>query len=259
MEREELLVRTFVNLTDTLVEQFDIIELLTTLADGCVSLDLADAAGILLADSESNLRLMAASSEKVRLLELFQLQNEQGPCLEAYASGTAVIDSDLTLASKRWPKFAPEAVGVGFRSVYAFPLRIRAEVIGALNLFDAEAAAMTEANISLARALADVASIAILQDQALRQSEVRAGQLQNALDSRVAIEQAKGMLSERFHIDMVQAFELIRTYARSSQLHLTSVAQELVAGSLLPESITAGSANLLPDSADPRGIGAESG
>jgi GAF domain-containing protein len=235
--RDDLLVHTFVELTDSLVDEFDIIDLLTVLADRCVKLQLADETGILLADDYGNLRVMAASSEATRLLELFQLQNDEGPCLEAYATGETVSHPDLGQATDRWPRFAPEAVRTGFVSVNALPLRLRSVVIGAINLFSSEIGGMPEADQTIARALADVAAIAILQDQALRQSEVRAGQLQHALDSRVTIEQAKGMVAERTRMDMVHSFELIRTYARSRRQHLTQVAAAIVDGTLSLEDI----------------------
>ncbi len=237
MAREDLLAQTFVQLADSLVDDFDIIELLTMLADRCVELVDADAAGILLADGGGNLRLMAASSEQVRLLELFQLQNEEGPCLEAHSTGLMVTHTDLAGADERWPRFAPEAVMAGFGSVYALPLRLRSTVIGALNLFRALSAPMDEADVRMAQALADVASIAILQDQAVRESVLRAGQLQHALDSRVAIEQAKGMLAERANVDMDEAFVRLRSYARAHRLQLTAVARQLVTGTLSLDAV----------------------
>ncbi len=232
MKREDLLVHTFVELTNSLVDEFDIIDLLTLLANRCVELNLANETGILLADDEGHLRVMAASSEAARLLELFQLQNDEGPCLEAYATGEMVSHRDLAEATRRWPRFAPEAGRTGFRSVNALPLQLKSVVIGALNLFHTDAGDMSDADIAVARAFADVAAIAILQDQALRESEVRAGQLQHALESRVAIEQAKGMLAERARTDMVQAFDLIRAFARNNNRHLTEVAGQIVAGTL---------------------------
>jgi transcriptional regulator with GAF, ATPase, and Fis domain len=237
MAREDLLAQTFVQLADSLVDDFDIIDLLTVLADRCVELVDADAAGILVADANGNLRVMAASSEQARLLELFQLQNEEGPCLEAHATGQPVIHADLRDADERWPRFAPEARLDGFASVYALPLRLRAVVIGALNLFRREAGAMPDADAKLAQALADVASIAILQYQATRESQTLAGQLQHALDSRVSIEQAKGMIAERAQVDMDEAFVRLRAYARSSRRQLTSVATEIVGGTLSLEDV----------------------
>jgi transcriptional regulator with GAF, ATPase, and Fis domain len=240
MTREDLIADTFVGIVDALVEEFDVIEMLTGLADGCVDLGLATASGILLADEHGKLRVMAASSERAHLLELFQLQNEDGPCLEAFSTGDPVVHMDLAAAGDRWPTFAPEAVRAGFRSVHAFPLRLRSTVLGAMNLFSAEATAIGEPAAHLARALADVASIAILQDHVVRTSDLRAGHLQHALDSRVAIEQAKGMLAERANVDMDEAFKMLRTYARSSRRHLTEVASHLVAGTMAVDEVAAG-------------------
>lgn len=237
MAREDLIADTFVGIVDSLVDDFDIIDMLTGLTVGCVDLDLATASGILLADEDGKLRVMAASSERAHLLELFQLQNDEGPCLEAFSTGLPVVHPDLSNANDRWPRFAPEAVRAGFHSVHAFPLRLRTSVIGAMNLFSAADHDVGEPAAYLAQALADVASIAILQDQVIRQSDLRAGQLQHALDSRVAIEQAKGMLAERARVDMDQAFTMLRTHARSSRLHLTAVALQLVEGTLALDEV----------------------
>lgn len=241
MAREDLIADTFVGIVDSLVDEFDIIDMLTGLTVGCVDLGLATASGILLADENAKLRVMAASNEAAHLLELFQLQNDEGPCLEAYSAGEPVVHSDLSTAYDRWPRFAPEAVRAGFLSVQAVPLRLRSAVIGAMNLFSAERREVDETAAHLAQALADVASIAILQDQAVRQSDVRAGQLQHALDSRVAIEQAKGMLAERAQMDMDEAFTLLRNHARSSQTLLTTVAVQVVDGTLAIDEVVAAS------------------
>lgn len=241
VDREALLVSTFVQLTDTLVDDFDIIDLLTVLADSCVELRLAAAAGILLVDEDSKLRVMAASSDRARLLELFQLQNDEGPCLDAFAGKEPVVEFNLRTAKARWPIFAPEAVDAGFRSVYAVPLRLRSTVIGALNLFGDQAGEIPSADLRIARALADVVSIAIIQNQTIKESEVRAVQLKRALDSRVAIEQAKGMLAERNHIDMDSAFRHLRSFARNTRRHLTAVAVDVVSGAVALDEVRAGS------------------
>lgn len=230
MAREDLLAQTFVHLADSLVADFDIIDLLTVLSDRCIELFDVDAAGILLVDPAGKLRVMAASTEQTRLLELFQLQNDEGPCLEAYLTGLPVSHDDLRAAEDRWPRFAPEALSVGFQSVSALPLRLRANVIGALNLFRSDASVLPDPDLRLAQALADVASIAILQDQAITVLHLREGQLQHALDSRVAIEQAKGMLAAHANIDMGDAFQRLRSFARSANSQLTSVAKDLVSG-----------------------------
>jgi GAF domain-containing protein len=237
--REGLISHTFLQLADTLVDDFDIIDLLTILVDRCLELVDADAAGILLVDADGNLRVMAASSEQARLLELFQLQNEEGPCLEAYTSGQAVVTTELREAFEQWPRFVPYAVGARFESAYALPLRLRGTVIGALNLFRSTTGPMPDADVQLAQALADIASIAILQAKAVQDAQQRDDQLQHALDSRVVIEQAKGVLAERDHIDMDTAFKRIRTHARHTNTQLTTVAARIIIGELAVTDIAA--------------------
>jgi GAF domain-containing protein len=229
--RADLLVQTFVQLSDSLVDNFDIIELLSVLADRCVALFDAAAAGILLADSNRNLRVIAASSESARLLELFQLQNDEGPCLECYKTGIAVSVDDLK-ANPQWPLFVPEALAAGFQSVYAVPLRLRTNVLGALNLFRNEGGPMAGEDLRAAQALADVSSVAMLQDNAASKAGVLVGELQHALDSRVLIEQAKGMIAEWSHADMNESFRYLREYARSNNRALTDVAESVVSGSV---------------------------
>jgi GAF domain-containing protein len=232
IRREQLVTQTFLLFADTLVADFDIIELLTMLTDRCNALVDAHATGILLADPDGNLCVVAASSEQARLVELFQLQNEEGPCLEAFQSGQAVVNTDLRGALDRWPQFTPYAVGAGYESVYALPLRLRNTIIGALNLFRNTTAPMPADDVLLAQALADIASIAVLQDQAAQQTRIRNGQLQNALGSRISIERAKGMLAERSNIDMATAFGRIRAYARNNNMQLTEAAKRIIAGTI---------------------------
>jgi transcriptional regulator with GAF, ATPase, and Fis domain len=239
--REEVLTQTFVQLADSLVEGFDIIDLLAALVDRCVELLHVAAAGIVLADGAGSLHVMVASSEEVHRLEVLQIQTDEGPCPESYSTGAIVSDSDLRVAQLRWPRFATEAVGQGFLAVSAVPLRLRSRVIGALNLFHAAPGLLPQGDVRLAQAMADVASIAIVQDQALRAAEVRSDQLQHALDSRVAIEQAKGMLSERAQVGMDEAFGRLRSYARSNNRRLTAVAAEIVRGALPIEVVAGGS------------------
>lgn len=228
--REATIVRTFLELADTLVADFDIIESLTSLAMRCVEILDTAATGILLADANGHLRVIAASSEQARLLEIFQLQNDEGPCLEAFASGQPVVDIDLRASIERWPRFTPYAVGAGYNSVYAIPMRLRGDIIGALNLFRSESGPLAEGDVALARALADLASITILQAEAATEARRRDAQLQHALDSRVLIEQAKGMLAERARIDMSTAFDLLRAHARNTNTKLTELASHIVDG-----------------------------
>jgi hypothetical protein len=230
--REARLVHTFVELADTLVGDFDVVDFLHLLAIRCVELlDVAEA-GLLLADPGGKLHVMTSSSERTRLLELFQLQNEEGPCLECYHSGAEVVSEDLGADQDRWPVFAPEARAAGFASVHALPLRLRDEVVGALNLFRVLIGNLNEADAGVAQALADVATIGILQERAVREGHVTVDQLQTALNSRIVIEQAKGMLAEKAGIDMPQAFARLRSYARDHSQRLSDVAQTVIDGTL---------------------------
>ncbi len=228
--REAQIVRAFVELADTLVADFDIIDSLTVLAARCVELLDTAATGILLADSDGKLRVIAASSEQARLLELFQIQNDEGPCTEAFATGTPVMHTDLHAAAERWPRFTPHAIVAGYDSVYAIPLRLRGDIIGALNLFRNDTGSLSDGDIDVAQALADLASIAILQAQAATEARRRDEQLQHALDSRIIIEQAKGMLAERAQIDMATAFDRIRAMSRNTNTKLTDLSTHIVAG-----------------------------
>ncbi len=190
----ELLSATFVELTDTLVAGFDVIDFLHLLTDRSVQLLDVSAAGLLLADPRGELRVVAASSQAARLLELFQLQNDQGPCLDCFRTGRPVAAADLADAAQRWPRFAPAARQAGFAAVQALPMRLREQVIGALNLFGADAGALAPADIRVGQALADVATISLLHERSMRHSDTLNEQLQTALNSRVIIEQAKGKL-----------------------------------------------------------------
>ncbi len=229
--REELLADTFVQLADTLVEDYDVIELLTMLSGRCVDLLDAAATGILLADVDGTLHVVAASSERANLLELFQIQNEEGPCLDAFHTGEAVIHGDLGARSP-WPRFGARAIEAGLPSVHAFPMRVRDTVLGTLNLFMAEAGPLTSADVTLAQALAHAATIALLQDRATNDANRLTAQLQGALNSRVTIEQAKGALAERAGIGMDEAFRRLRSYARCHNDKLTDVAEALVTRTL---------------------------
>jgi hypothetical protein len=225
----ELLSDTFVDLADTMVADFDVIDFLHLLTDRSVRLLSASAAGVVLADLRGELRVAAASSEAAGLVELFQIQNDEGPCLDCFRTGRAVTAADLAGPDQRWPRFAATAFRAGFRRVEALPMRLRGQVIGALNLFGAGPESLGQADLRIAQALADVATIGLLHEQNVRRGEAVAEQLQAALTSRVVIEQAKGKLAERLGIDMDQSFKLLRDYARSSNLRLTEVARHFVA------------------------------
>jgi GAF domain-containing protein len=232
MPREETLVRTLVDLADNLVEDFDVIEMLTVLVDRCVQLLDVSAAGVMLIAPDGDLRVAASSSEAMRVVELFELQSEEGPCPDCFRTGEAVINADLAASGGTWPAFAPVARDNGFASVHALPMRLRGQVVGALNLFSADPGELTDADLVAGRALADVATIAIVQHRVAREAQLLAEQLSHALNSRVVIEQAKGMLAERIGVEMDDAFARLRGYARSNNLRLTDVARSLLDGVL---------------------------
>lgn len=228
MARESVLARTLVELADSLVDDFDVVELLTRLTDRCVDvLDVA-AAGIMLLSTEGELRVMATSSEAIRMLELFEIQAEEGPCLECCRTGEPVVNQDLTTVNGRWPNFVREALAANFRSVHALPMRLRGSVIGALNLFHVEPGEMREADVVAAQALADVATIAILQHRAAVEAQRLNEQLNHALNSRIVIEQAKGVLAERAGLNMEQSFAVLRSHARNHGLRLVDVANDVI-------------------------------
>ena len=226
----DLLSDTFVELADTMVADFDIIDFLHLLTDRTVLLLAASAAGVVLADPRGELRVAAASSEEAGLVELFQLQNDQGPCLECFRTGRPVTAADLAGAPQQWPRFAHAAVQAGFRTVEALPMRLRDQVIGALNLFGAGPDPLGPADLRIGQALADVATIGLLHERNVRRRDTIAEQLQAALNSRVMIEQAKGKLAERLSVNMDDAFSMLRDYARSTNQRLTDVARSFVDG-----------------------------
>jgi len=238
----QLLSNTFVELTDTMVADFDIIDFLHVLTSRSVELLNVSAAGLLLADPRGELRVVAASSEAVRLLELFQLQSDQGPCLDCFRSGQPVSATDLG-AERRWPQFAEAAGEAGFSAVQALPMRLRDQVIGALNLFRGTAGDFDADSVRVGQALADVATISLLHERSMRRSDTLNEQLQAALNSRVVIEQAKGKLAERLGIDVSQAFTLLRDQARNRNQRLSDLARAFVDGN---QAITG------PDGGSPR-------
>ncbi|WP_019932854.1 GAF and ANTAR domain-containing protein [Nocardia sp. BMG111209] len=227
--REGPLTRAFVHLIDTLVADYDSIDLCQQLVDDCVELLHASAAGLLLSDNTS-LRVLAATSEQTRLMELFQLQADAGPCLDAYRTGARIVVDDLTEQAARWPVFGDRMLREGFRAVYAVPLRLREQRIGALNLFCGQPGALSPADVSVGQALADVATIGILHQRVIARQEIVSEQLQTALNSRIIIEQAKGVLAERGGLDMGQAFTMLRAYARNTNTRLAVLARAIVEG-----------------------------
>ncbi len=234
MTREADVVRSLVEMADTLVDDYDILDLLTGLTDRCVNLLGISAAGVMLAAPDGSLGLVASSSEAMRLLELFELQAQEGPCLDAFRTGRPVEHESLDTATSRWPSFSAAATASGFRSAIALPLRVREVTLGALNLLSVSRVPMGESDVIVARAFADLATLSILQHRVAAEAQRLNEQLSAALTSRVVIEQAKGVISERAGVNLSEAFTRLRGYARDHNLRLTDVARAAIDGSLDP-------------------------
>jgi GAF domain-containing protein len=230
--QEDELFDTFATLADTLVDDFDVVDLLQTLVESCVRvLDIA-AAGILLANPDGELEVVASSSEAARLVELMQLSAEAGPCIVSFTSGDVVSLPDITKSPSQWSRYRDSAIEQGFASVYAIPLRLRETTIGALNLLGDSVGTLGIRDVRIAKALADVATIGILHERALVESTIVRDQLAQALQSRVVIEQAKGVLSHTHDISTDEAFAVLRSYARSNRERLSDVARRVVSREL---------------------------
>lgn len=236
--RDTLIADTFVELADTLVTGFDVVDFLHTLVDRAVELLGADAGGIMLADQRGGLEVLAASDHATHLLELFELQHEEGPCMDAFRTGQQVVVPGVREMLASWPRFTPRLQAAGFSSAQAIPMRLRTEVIGALNLFRAAPVPLSEVDVRLARAMADVATVGLLQARAIAARDELAEQLQGALNTRVMIEQAKGIIAERTGVDVAEAFVVLRTHARRTGTSLSQLAAAVIAGRVLP-SVTA--------------------
>jgi transcriptional regulator with GAF, ATPase, and Fis domain len=226
--REGQFLRTFAKLADTLVVGYDVVDLLQMLVDSCRDLLGSSAAGILLADDGGDLELVASTSESIRLVEVMQLSAEAGPCIQAYFSGEAAILADIDKSPPEWSRFRASALEQGYLAVVALPLKLRETTIGTLNLFQDTVGLMSDEDITAAQAFADVATIGILHERSLRESNVVKQQLQNALNSRILIEQAKGVIAHSRTVSMDDAFRLLRTYARSNQMGIADVAADVV-------------------------------
>ena len=239
MSREELIGRTFVELADTLVEDYDVIEFLHLLAERCVQLLGVSEAGVVLFDGHGRLRPLASSSERMQLVELIEVQTKDGPCLDCCRDGCPVQEDDLEGASGRWPQFGPAALDAGFRSTYAVPMRLREERIGALNLFADRVNGLSEADQALGQAMADVATIGLLHERVLQERAVVSAQLQTALNSRIAVEQAKGLIAEQAGLDMGEAFDLLRSHSRHHGRRLRDVVAAVINRDLSADQLRA--------------------
>ena len=238
MTREQRIVQTFVELADTMVDDFDVIDFLHRVAARCVELLDCDEAGVMLADAAGTLRVMASSSERAHALELMQAQTDEGPCFECFARAEAVSSEDLEADRGRWPAFSPAALARGFCSVHALPMRVRGQTVGALNLFRVPAGRLDETDVSVAQGMADIAAVGLMQERSVRESREVVQQLESALTSRVVIEQAKGVLAERARISLDAAFLRMRGYARANNLKIGRVARDLVDGQLQPDELS---------------------
>ncbi|MEV6410827.1 GAF and ANTAR domain-containing protein [Kribbella sp. NPDC051718] len=232
MSREQRMAAVFVELADTLVADFDVIDFLHTLTERTVELLHADAAGLILLDPQGQLQVLASTTDQARVLELFELQSSQGPCLDCFRTGKPVVNVNLAEVASRWPRFQAATTAAGFRSVHALPLRLRGQVIGAMNLFCQDQSSLSDDDVSVGQALADVATIGLLQERTVRHREIVAEQLQAALNSRILIEQAKGVLAERSGVDVDEAFALLRAYARNNGSQLSAVAAAVISGTV---------------------------
>ncbi|MEW6153835.1 MAG: ANTAR domain-containing protein [Actinomycetota bacterium] len=236
MAGDTLLVKTLVQLADNLVEDFDVVDLLSLLADRCVEILDLGAAGVMLASPEGDLRVVASSSEAMRVVQLFEVQADQGPCLDCYRARSAISNVELASSGVRWPRFVPVALDAGFEVVHALPMRLRDTVIGAQNLFGRQR--LDDGELAAAQALADIATIAILQQRVVDEARLVNDQLNLALTTRVVIEQAKGVLAERAGLSVDAAFDTMRRYARYNNLRLADVARRVVDRSLPPGAMT---------------------
>jgi transcriptional regulator with GAF, ATPase, and Fis domain len=237
MTREDRLLETFVTLADTLIDQYDIIDFLQTLAESCVNLVDVSAAGIMLADQHGELRHAACSNEKMRFVELMELQLEEGPCFDAFRTGLPVVAASADEAAERWPNFAPQAKAGGFTGFSAVPMRLRTEVIGALNLFSFDDLSLNDADVKVVQAMADVATIGILHERLIRDANAFSTQLKVALESRIVIEQAKGIIAEHSKVSVDVAFDQIRAFSRGNNRLLSDTARQVIDGSLRTDEL----------------------
>lgn len=241
--RETQVLEAVVTLVDSLLDDFDVVDLLTDLTVRCSQLLDVAATGLLLADPLQQLRLLAVTSEQARELELFQLQADEGPCVDCYSTGQPVSVADLRVAVRRWPQFVPAALDAGFASVHAVPMRAAGIVLGAVGLFGTRHGELNKADLLVAQTLAHVACVAILQEHPPTPDTVMP-QLRSALAGRVVVEQAKGFLRESVNVSVEDAFRLLRTYAHTNNEHLTEVARRLMSDRAARPELVAAMAEL---------------
>jgi hypothetical protein len=236
--QEEWLASTFVELADTLVADFDVVEFLTMLVARCTSYLDGPEVGLAVANHNGKLRVLASSTERMKLLELVEVQNDEGPCRDSYHTGRQIINLQVDGVEFLWPQFIPMARAAGFLMLHAFPMKLRGTSIGAINIIDSTPRSITTHEAAMVQAFADVATIGILQERTASDSAVLTSQLSKALSTRVVIEQAKGVVAEHLKLTMDEAFNLLRTYARNQNLRLTEVAQAVAQGNLAVSSLS---------------------
>jgi GAF domain-containing protein len=236
MPKEREVLRALVEVADTFVDDYDVVEFLHGLATRCVSILDVDEAGVMLVDTTRTLRYVASSSEQMRLVELLELQHEEGPCLDAFRNGLVTVSAHAEEAEQMWPHFGSHARDAGLASLTGVPMRLRDDRIGALNLFSHAPGGLSDDDRYIAQALADIATIGVLQARAIHDGKVVATQLQTALESRVAIEQAKGVLAEHMGVSVDDSFTMLRSYARAQNVKLTDAARRVVSGAVSPDA-----------------------
>jgi GAF domain-containing protein len=237
MPNEREVLRALVEVADTFVDDYDVVDFLHGLAERCVALLDVDEAGVMLIDANRTLRYVASSSEEMRLVELLELQHEEGPCLDAWRAGQVTVSAGADDARQRWPTFGSHARDAGLESLAGIPMRLRDNQIGALNLFSHRPGGLVDDDRHIAQAMADIATIGILHERAIHDGQVVSSQLQTALESRIAIEQAKGILAEHMTISVDDAFTMLRSYSRANNSKLTETARRIVSGALAPGTI----------------------
>jgi transcriptional regulator with GAF, ATPase, and Fis domain len=237
MAKDREVLRALVEVADTFVDDYDIVDFLHGLTERCVSILDVDDAGVMLVDATRTLRYVASSSEQMRIVELLELQHEEGPCLDAFRSGRVTMSTAVEDAEKKWPIFGSHARAAGFASLTGVPMRLRLNSIGSLNLFSHQPGGLSDDDQHIAQAMADIATIGVLHERAIRDGQVVTAQLQTALESRIAIEQAKGILAENLAITVDDAFTLLRNHARTRNTKLTAAARQIVSGALRPEAL----------------------
>ena len=237
MAKEREVLRALVEVADTFVDDYDVVDFLQRLTERCVTILDVDEAGVMLVDATRTLRYVASSSEKMRTVELLELQHEEGPCLDAYRDGVLIVTTAAVEADTRWPVFGSHARKAGLESLAGVPMRLRLERIGALNLFSRRGGGLTAEDQDVAQALADIATIGVLQARAIQDSRIVSAQLQTALESRIAIEQAKGIIAEYLSITVDEAFTTLRSHARTHNRKLTDAARSVVSGALRPDTL----------------------